>query len=43
MIIKTIPSTFIEYLDMVLLMAYSPGISGQKPVLNFESRIKKFA
>ena len=34
-------STFIKYLDIVLLMAYSPGISGQKPVLNFESRIKE--
>ncbi len=33
--------TFIEYLDMVLLMAYSPGISGQEPVPNFERRIKE--
>jgi ribulose-phosphate 3-epimerase len=30
---------FIEYLDLVLLMAYSPGILGQEPILNFEERI----
>ena len=32
---------FIDYLDLVLLMAYSPGTRGQKPIANFEGRIKE--
>ena len=32
---------FIDYLDLVLLMAYSPGTRGQKPISNFEGRIKE--
>ena len=32
---------FIDYLDLVLLMAYSPGTRGQKPIANFLGRIKE--
>lgn len=32
---------FIEYLDLVLLIAYSPGVLGQKPILNFERKIRE--
>ena len=34
-------NNFIEYIDVVLLMAYSPGVIGQKPILNFEKRIRE--
>ena len=29
----------LDYLDMVLLMAYSPGTTGQSPVQDFEGRV----
>jgi len=34
-------NNFIEYIDVILLMAYSPGVTGQKPILNFERRIRE--
>jgi ribulose-phosphate 3-epimerase len=30
---------FIDYLDMILLMAYSPGTTGQSPIRDFEGRV----
>jgi ribulose-phosphate 3-epimerase len=32
---------FIEYLDLILLMAYSPGTTGQAPVARFGERIEE--
>ena len=34
---------FIDYLDMILLMAYSPGTTGQSPIRDFEGRVAALA
>jgi len=31
--------SLLDYLDMILLMAYSPGTTGQNPVRDFEGRV----
>ncbi len=36
---KVVP--ILKYIDLVLLMAYSPGTTGQKPMYDFDKRIEK--